>query len=70
MGTRLVIIVFNSMQMKYILSFRVLVLDEGKTKEFDTPEELLCLEDGIFYNMIKDAGLIDSFTSYHKWNNK
>ncbi|XP_068161646.1 ATP-binding cassette sub-family C member 3 isoform X2 [Antennarius striatus] len=35
---------------------RVLVLDRGQIAEFDTPAELLS-QRGIFYSMVKDAGL-------------
>ena len=36
---------------------RVLVLDNGAVQEFDTPEALL-KDNGIFYGMAKDAGLV------------
>nr|XP_019938699.1 PREDICTED: canalicular multispecific organic anion transporter 2-like isoform X1 [Paralichthys olivaceus] len=36
---------------------RVLVLDKGQVAEFDTPTNLLS-QRGIFYNMAKDAGLV------------
>ncbi len=39
-------------------SSRVLVLDNGKLKEFDTPKELLSNENSLFYSMAFDAGLI------------
>ncbi|XP_067944116.1 multidrug resistance-associated protein 1-like [Watersipora subatra] len=39
-------------------SDRILVLDKGKVAEFDTPDNLLTQEDGIFYRMAKDAGII------------
>ncbi|XP_068237783.1 multidrug resistance-associated protein 1-like isoform X4 [Palaemon carinicauda] len=39
-------------------STRVLVLDKGKIKEFDTPVALLKDHNTIFYGMAKDAGLV------------
>ena len=35
---------------------RVMVLDEGKIVEFDTPGKLLELR-GLFYRLVTDAGL-------------
>ncbi|KAH3867978.1 hypothetical protein DPMN_031114 [Dreissena polymorpha] len=37
---------------------RVMVLDQGRIKEFDEPRELLKNKEGIFHTMAKDAGLI------------
>ncbi|XP_042224815.1 multidrug resistance-associated protein 1-like isoform X3 [Homarus americanus] len=39
-------------------STRVLVLDRGEVKEFDTPSNLLKDKTSIFYGMAKDAGLV------------
>ncbi|KAG8328064.1 Canalicular multispecific organic anion transporter 1 [Homalodisca vitripennis] len=39
-------------------SDRVIVLDEGKVKEFDSPTHLLKQPESIFYGMAKDSGLI------------
>ncbi|CAL4074063.1 unnamed protein product, partial [Meganyctiphanes norvegica] len=39
-------------------STRVLVLDKGEVKEFDTPSVLLKNKSSIFYGMAKDAGLV------------
>ena len=36
-------------------SDRVLVLDEGQVKEFDTPQNLLKKENGIFSEMVKQV---------------
>lgn len=41
-----------------LLLFRVLVLDQGKVVEFDSPEALLQKRTSIFYSMAKDAGLV------------
>lgn len=38
-------------------SDRVLVLDQGKVAEFDTPENLLGRSDSIFTSLVKQAGL-------------
>ena len=39
-------------------SSRVMVLDAGKIKEFDTPEVLLQDKKSVFHGMAKDAGLV------------
>lgn len=36
---------------------RILVLEQGRVAEFDTPANLLSAENSIFYGMAKDAGL-------------
>lgn len=41
-------------------SDRVLVLDEGKIAEYDTPLALLANKDSIFHGMAKNAGLVNS----------
>ena len=41
---------------------RILVLDEGRIAEFDTPKNLLDIEDGLFYRMVNDAGLVGTDT--------
>ena len=38
--------------------FRILVLDKGQVKEFDSPDVLLNDKKSIFYGMAKDAGLV------------
>ncbi|KAI9760216.1 MAG: exo-1,3-beta-glucanase [Chaenotheca gracillima] len=40
-------------------SDRVVVLDHGKVAEFDTPAELV-RQKGLFYDLVKEAGLLDS----------
>lgn len=40
------------------MSFRILVLDKGEIKEFDSPSALLEDKTSIFYGMAKDAGLV------------
>jgi len=38
-------------------STRVMVLDKGEVREFDTPSNLLRNKNSIFFGMAKDAGL-------------
>ena len=40
---------------------KILVLDGGKLKEFDTPENLLANSSSFFYQMAKDSGLVNWF---------
>ncbi len=44
-------------------SNRVMVLDAGKIKEFDSPQNLLQDKKSIFYGMAKDAGLTNNLDS-------
>ena len=49
------------MEVRVILRFsffRILVLDKGKVKEFDSPKNLLNNKTSVFYGMAKDAGLV------------
>ncbi len=39
------------------LHFRMLVLDNGRIVEFDSPAKLLADSKTVFYSMAKDAGL-------------
>lgn len=41
-----------------LFHFRVLVLDKGEIREFESPENLLKDKKSIFYSMAKDAGLV------------
>ena len=38
---------------------KIMVLDKGELKEFDSPETLLKDDNGIFYSLVKNAGLIN-----------
>ena len=40
-------------------SDRIVVLDHGKVAEFDTPSTLVRRQ-GLFYQLVKEAGLLDS----------
>ncbi|GAA5894971.1 uncharacterized protein JCM6883_002275 [Sporobolomyces salmoneus] len=44
-------------------STRILVLDKGTVKEFDTPAALLGRKDSIFYSLALEAGLVKSGTN-------
>lgn len=45
---------FNCLSLDFC---RVMVLDQGEIREFDTPENLLKNKNSIFAGMAKDAGL-------------
>ncbi len=38
---------------------RILVLDAGQMKEYDSPQALLANKDSLFYSLARDAGLAD-----------
>jgi ABC-type multidrug transport system fused ATPase/permease subunit len=40
-------------------SDRIVVLEQGQVKEFDTPKNLMETR-GLFYKLVKEAGLTDS----------
>ena len=42
----------------YYFLFRVMVLSDGRIVEFDSPGNLLRNQDGVFYKMALDAGLV------------
>ena len=41
-------------------SDRIIVLDYGTVAEFDTPSALI-QKKGLFYELVKESGLLDSF---------
>ena len=44
-------------------SDRVIVLDQGKIAEYDSPQVLLSNKDSIFFSMAKSAGLVPGVVS-------
>ena len=53
-----VLIITHNME-KTLNCDKILVLDGGKLKEFDTPENLLANSSSFFYQMAKDSGLVN-----------
>ena len=53
-----VLIITHNME-KTLNCDKILVLDGGKLKEFDTPENLLANSRSFFYQMAKDSGLVN-----------
>lgn len=43
-------------------SDKVVVLEQGRVAEFDTPKELV-KKRGLFYDLVREAGLLESFES-------
>ena len=43
-----------------LFCFRILVMDQGRIAEFDTPANLLKDKTGIFYSMAQNAGVIQN----------
>ena len=43
-------------------SDRIIVLQRGEVSEFDTPDALI-RQKGLFYELVREAGLLDSSTS-------
>ena len=43
-------------------SDRIVVLDQGRVAEFDTPS-ILIRQQGLFFKLVKEAGLLDSIES-------
>ena len=41
-----------------LLTCRVLVLDQGEIKEFDSPETLMADKESMFASLAKDAGIL------------
>lgn len=41
-------------------SDRIIVLQQGKVAEYDTPDELIKRR-GLFYELVREAGLLDNF---------
>lgn len=45
-------------------SDRIVVLQQGKVAEFDTPRALIERR-GLFYELVREAGLLDNFGNGH-----
>ena len=43
-------------------SDRIVVLQQGRVAEFDTPEELI-KKRGLFYELVREAGLLEAFSN-------
>lgn len=42
----------------FCLEYRVMVLDTGTIREFDSPSQLLANKGSLFYALAKDAGVV------------
>ena len=45
-------------RLSFPIFHRVLVLDQGEIKEFDSPETLMANKESMFASMAKDAGIL------------
>lgn len=45
----------------FFLAHRILVLDKGTVKEFDSPANLVAMSGGVFHSMVEEAGLLRNF---------
>lgn len=41
-------------------AYRIAVMDKGQLSQLDSPQNLLKDEQGIFYKMAKDAGIVSA----------
>ena len=53
-----VLIITHNME-KTLNCDKILVLDSGQVREFDSPENLLSNHQSLFYQMAKDSGLVN-----------
>ena len=54
----MIIFLFNFICIIFFEFSRIMVLDAGRIKEFDTPEKLLDDKGTIFYSLAKEASLV------------
>ena len=59
-ATKYIRIMLTSVPQTIMDSSRVLVMEAGQVKEFDSPASLLANHQSAFYKMAKDAGLVTS----------
>lgn len=50
--------IFRRIDKHFLALYRILVMDAGKVKEFDSPTALLADSKSIFHGMAADAGLV------------
>lgn len=53
-----VMIITHNME-KTLSCDKIMVMDGGKLKEFDTPQNLLSGKNSLYYVMAKDSGLVE-----------